>query len=328
MTCRSIIRGVGAYLPPRVVSNDELARRVDTSDEWITRRTGIRQRHVAAGEDRTSGLAIRAGQAALADAGIDAATIDLVIVATASADHIFPATASAVQGGLGIPAGAAAFDVQVACSGFVYALVTADNMLRLGQARRALVIGAEIMTRLLDWNDRATCVLFGDGAGAVCLEAVDGADGAAADANRGLIASVLGGDGAFYDQLYVDGGVGSTGQSGHIRMAGREVFRHAVQRMTESVETVLARAGLTPGELRWLVPHQANLRIMTAVGEKLGIAEDRLVCTVDRYANTSAATIPMALAHGRQQKLFKPGDAMVLTAMGGGFGWGAVALRW
>ncbi len=321
---RSTIIGTGAYLPARVVSNDELAKTVDTNDAWIVERTGIRQRYIAAEGELTSDLAVAAAIKALAKAGLAAAELDLIVVATTTPDHTFPACAAAVQRKLGAH-GAVAFDVQAVCSGFVYALAVADNFVKAGQARHVLVIGAETFSRLLDWSDRSTCVLFGDGAGAVVLRAEETA-GSYAD--RGVLATHLATDGRFYDDLYVDGGPSSTGTSGHVRMNGREVFRFAVNALADATLKVLDKAGLTPSDLDWLVPHQANLRILQGVARKLDLPLERVLVTVDRHANTSAASIPLALAEADAQGRLKPGQLLVVNAIGGGFSWGAALLRW
>ncbi len=321
---RSTIIGTGAYLPARVVSNDELAKTVDTNDAWIVERTGIRQRYIAAEGELTSDLAVAAATKALAKAGLAAAELDLIVVATTTPDHTFPACAAAVQRKLGAH-GAVAFDVQAVCSGFVYALAVADNFVKAGQARHVLVIGAETFSRLLDWSDRSTCVLFGDGAGAVVLRAEETA-GSYAD--RGVLATHLATDGRFYDDLYVDGGPSSTGTSGHVRMNGREVFRFAVNALADATLKVLDKAGLTPSDLDWLVPHQANLRILQGVARKLDLPLERVLVTVDRHANTSAASIPLALAEADAQGRLKPGQLLVVNAIGGGFSWGAALLRW
>lgn len=321
---RSVVAGCGAYLPERVVTNDELATRVDTSDEWIAQRTGIRQRHIAADGELTSDLALAASQEALSNAGMGAEALDLVVLATATPDNTFPATATKVQRELGMYHGAA-FDIQAVCTGFIYALAMADNMIRLGQARSALVIGAEVFSRILDWQDRSTCVLFGDGAGAVVLQASDGFE---SDPDRGVLSTHLRSDGDGYMGLYVDGGPGSTGTAGHVRMNGREVYRQAVVRMAESVEQALAANELSPGDIDWLVPHQANLRIIESTGKKLNLPMNNVVVTVDRQANTSAATIPLALAEASADGRLKPGQLVALTAMGGGYTWGSALVRW
>lgn len=322
MTRRSVLIGTGSALPPETVRNADLADRLDTSDEWIVERTGIRERHIAAPEVKTSDLAVAAAEAALAAAGVAAADIDLVIVGTATPDQTFPATATTVQARLGIRKGAA-FDVAAVCSGFVYALSVADALLRTGAHSRALVIGAELFSRILDWEDRTTAVLFGDGAGAIVLEAQDVAD---AD-GRGLLASRLHADGRYNELLYVDGGPGSTGTVGKLRMKGREVFRHAVTNLAGVTDEVLADAGLTAADIDWIVPHQANARILEATAKKLGVPMSRVVMTVGDHANTSAASVPLALDAAVRDGRIKPGDLCLLEAMGGGFTWGAVLLR-
>lgn len=321
---RSIVIGCGAYLPEKAVSNEELSRRIETSDEWIRQRTGIRQRHIAADGEFTSHLALHAARDALARAGCTAGDIDVLVLATATPDNTFPATAARVQAELGMKRGAA-FDVQAVCSGFVYATSIADNMLRLGQATTALVIGAETFSRILDWSDRSTCVLFGDGAGAVVLRA---AGGGGTNADRGILSTHLFSDGSGYEMLYVDGGPSTTGKSGHLRMHGREVFRHAVTRMAEAVEISLQSNNLSADDLDWVVPHQANIRIMDSMAKRLGLSREQIVVTVDRQANTSAATIPLALAAADADGRLKQGQLVSLTAMGGGFTWGSVLLRW
>lgn len=321
---RAVVRGVGAYLPARVLTNEELSRRVDTSDAWIRERTGITQRHIAAPGELTSDLAAAAARQALERAGIAAQDVDLIIVATSTPDNTFPATATAVQQKLG--AGPCiAFDLQAVCAGFAYGVTTADNFMRLGQARHALVIGAEIYSRILDWDDRSTCVLFGDGAGAMVLRA-EPQDGTARD--RGVLATHLCADGRHYHDLYVDGGPASTGTAGHIRMNGREVFRCAVGELAGSVTRVMERAGLDLAELDWLVPHQANRRIIDAVGKRLRLPAEKVVVTVDRHANTSAASIPLALNEAVSDGRIRQGDLVCANAMGGGFAWGAALIRW
>ena len=317
---RAQFRGVGAYLPERVVTNGELAASMDTSDAWIRERTGIRERRIAAPGEKTSDLALEASRCALAAAGKDARELDLIVLATATPDRTFPATATAVQAGLGMTEGIA-FDVQAVCSGFIYALAVADNFIRAGQARSALVIGAETFSRILDWNERETSVLFGDGAGAVVLEACE-------DDPRHLLSTHLHSDGRHRELLYVDGGPSSTGTVGHLRMKGREVFRHAVTNLVQVVEEALTANGLGPEAIDWIVPHQANLRILRATGRKLGIDEDRVIVTVDRHANTSAASVPLALAAGVEDGRIAKGDMLLLEAMGGGFTWGAALARW
>ncbi len=321
---RSVVLGVGAYLPARVISNRELARTVDTSDEWIRERTGIGQRHIAADGELTSDLACAAAREAMNRAGVRPSDIDLILVATSTPDHTFPATATAVQRKLGIGPGIA-FDLQAVCAGYAYALATADNFLRLGQARNALVIGAETFSRIVDWTDRGTCILFGDGAGAMVLRAEEQA-GTRLD--RGILATHLAADGRHYDDLYVDGGPSSTGTAGHVRMNGREVFRCAVGDLADAALTVLDRAGFGPSDLDWLVPHQANRRIIDAVGKRLRLAGDKVVVTVERHANTSAASIPLALDQAVADGRIRQGDLVVATAMGGGFAWGAALIRW
>jgi 3-oxoacyl-[acyl-carrier-protein] synthase-3 len=321
---RSVVLGCGAYLPKRILSNDDLARMVDTSDDWIVQRTGIRQRHVAAPGEFTSHLGIAAARAAIADAGVDPQSIDLIVVATSTPDNTFPATAVSVQDGLGITGGAA-FDLQAVCSGFVFGLATADGLLRTRAFKRALVIGAETFSRILDWTDRTTCVLFGDGAGAVVLEAQD-KPGTIED--RGVLTSRLRSDGRYKMKLYVDGGPSSTGTVGHLRMEGREVFRHAVAMISDVVTEAFRETGYCVEDIDWFVPHQANQRIIDGSARKLGIDSKKIVSTVDRHANTSAASIPLALAVARADGRIKHGDLVLLEAMGGGFTWGALLLRW
>jgi 3-oxoacyl-[acyl-carrier-protein] synthase-3 len=321
---RSQVVGCGAYLPARIVSNDELARRIDTTDEWITTRTGIKQRHVAADGELTSDLAVKAAQRALTAAGIDAREVDAVVLATTTPDQTFPATATRVQARLGIGHGFA-FDVQAVCSGFVFALAVADNFLKLGQARTALVIGAETFSRILDWTDRSTCVLFGDGAGAVVLRAAPG-NGNGKD--RGVLSTHLHSDGRLHDALYVDGGPSSTGTAGVVRMNGPEVFKHAVAKLASVVEEALAANGLTGADIDWLVPHQANKRIIDGMGRKLGLGANRVVTTVDRHANTSAASIPLALAEASDDGRLQAGQLVLIEAIGGGLSWGASVIRW
>ncbi|MBU2589110.1 MAG: ketoacyl-ACP synthase III [Alphaproteobacteria bacterium] len=320
----SRIIGTGSALPRRIVTNAELAERVDTSDEWIVERTGIRQRHIAEKDETTATLATAAARAALADAGVDAASIGLIVLATATPDNTFPATATKVQAALGCRGGIA-FDVAAVCSGFLYALATADSLLRTGMAQRALVIGAETFSRILDWEDRTTCVLFGDGAGAVVLEA-PGADAGGSDA-PGILGTRLHADGACHDLLYVDGGPSTTQTVGHVRMRGPEVFRHAVVNLSSVLKEVLEETGISSDEIDWVVPHQANARILDATARKLGISPDKVVVTVDRHANTSAASVPLALDTARRDGRIKPGDLVMLEAMGGGFTWGASLIR-
>ncbi|WP_339710705.1 beta-ketoacyl-ACP synthase III [uncultured Sphingosinicella sp.] len=321
---RTIVTGTGSYLPARVVSNAELAETVDTSDEWIVERSGIRQRHIAAEGEFTSDLAVAAARAALKAAWREASEIDLIIVATATPDQTFPATATTVQEKLGI-IDCVAFDVAAVCSGFLYALTVADAMLRAGTMRHALVIGAETFSRLLDWEDRTTCVLFGDGAGAVVLERSEG-NGDADD--RGILAARLHADGRHNSLLYVDGGPSSTGTVGKVRMKGKEVFRHAVTNLASVMTETLEAAGCKSEDVAWLIPHQANLRILEGTAKKLGLDIDQVVITVDRHANTSAASVPLALDTAVRDGRIKTGDLLLLEAMGGGFTWGAAALRW
>ncbi|MSP20704.1 MAG: ketoacyl-ACP synthase III [Alphaproteobacteria bacterium] len=320
---RSVIAGVGAYLPERQVTNHELAKTVDTSDEWIVERTGIRVRHVAAEGEFTSHLAVKASERALAAAGIGAGAIDLIVLATTTPDETFPATATRVQERLGLTRGVA-FDVQAVCSGFIFALAVADNFLRLGQAETALVIGAETFSRILDWQDRSTCVLFGDGAGAVVLRA---GQGKGTPADRGILTTRLHSDGRQHDLLYATGGVSSTKTAGVVRMDGPKVFKHAVEKLAGVVDESLASAGLTSADIDWVVPHQANRRIIDGVGKKLGLPPERVVVTVDHHANTSAASVPLALAEATADGRIKRNDIVVMEAMGGGFTWGAAVAR-
>jgi 3-oxoacyl-[acyl-carrier-protein] synthase-3 len=322
---RSVVLGCGAYLPEQVVTNAQLAARIETSDEWIVQRTGIRERHIAAEGEFTSHLAIKAAQAALTNAGVDAQSIELIVLATSTPDNTFPATAVAVQNGLGIHHGAA-FDLQAVCSGFVFALATADNFLRTGAYKRALVIGAETFSRILDWNDRGTCVLFGDGAGAVVLEAQEQPGSAATD--RGVLTTHLRSDGRHKAKLFVDGGPSSTQTVGHLRMEGREVFKHAVGMITDVIVDAFNATGLNAESIDWFVPHQANKRIIDASAHKLHIAPQKVVLTVDRHGNTSAASIPLALSVALKDGRIKRGDLVLLEAMGGGFTWGSALLRW
>ncbi len=321
---RSVILGTGSYLPARTVTNDDMAKIVETSDEWIVQRTGIEERHFAAEGETTSALALHAARAALDDAGLGAGDIDLIVLATATPDYTFPATATIVQEGLGITRGAA-FDVGAVCSGFVFALATADNALRLGQFERALVIGAETFSRILDFEDRTTCVLFGDGAGAVVLEGREA--GAEGDA-RGILTTHLRSDGRHRDKLYVDGGVSRTQTAGVLKMEGREVFKHAVGMITDVIEDAFAATGETASTIDWFVPHQANKRIIDASAKKLGIAPEKVVTTVQGHGNTSAASIPLALDAARRDGRIGTGDLVLLEAMGGGFTWGSALLRW
>jgi 3-oxoacyl-[acyl-carrier-protein] synthase III len=323
-TLRSVVKGVGGYLPDRIVTNQDLAQIVDTSDEWITARTGIRERRIAADGELTSAMGLAAAKAALADAGLEPGDIDLIVLATSTPDQTFPATAVTIQAELGITDGAA-FDVQAVCSGFVFAMSTADNYLKSGQFKRALVIGAEAFSRILDWEDRATCVLFGDGAGAVVLEA-ERLNGTMAD--RGILATSLRSDGRYRDKLYVDGGPSSTGTVGHLRMDGPEVFRHAVTKISQVIGETLDKAGYTASDIDWFVPHQANKRILDGAARKLGLDPERVVMTVEKHANTSAASIPLALMTACSDGRIKKGDLVLLEAMGGGFTWGALLIRW
>lgn len=320
---RSAITGVGSYLPEKIVTNDDLAKFVDTSDEWIVERTGIRQRHQAAEDQPTSDLAVEAALKALADAGRSAADVDMIIVATTTPDSTFPATAAIVQAKIGAPVGIA-FDVQAVCSGFVYALSVADGFVARGLSKCALVIGAEEMTRLMDWTDRTTCVLFGDGAGAVVVEPREG-QGTKAD--QGLLGFALRADGNKKDLLYVDGGPATTGTVGHLRMLGNQVFRHAVVNIAEAITLACEAADLEIAEVDWFVPHQANQRIIKGVGDRLGLDEDKVVLTVAQHANTSAASIPLALDAAIRDGRIKRGDVVLLEAMGGGLTWGACAFR-
>jgi 3-oxoacyl-[acyl-carrier-protein] synthase-3 len=321
VTVRSVLMGTGSALPARAVSNAELAQTVDTSDDWIVERTGIRNRYLAGEGETTSTLATEAARNALAAAGLEPADIGLIVLATATPDQTFPATATQVQHALGCN-GCVAFDVAAVCSGFLYALGVADSLLRTGMAQRALVIGAETFSRILDWEDRSTCVLFGDGAGAVVLEARD-----VADDGPGLLVTRLHADGAYNGLLYVDGGPSSTGTVGHVRMRGPEVFRHAVVNLAEVLREVLADQGLTCADIDWVVPHQANQRILDATARKLGLPPEKVIVTVDRHANTSAASVPLALDTAVRDGRIKPGNLVILEAMGGGFTWGASLLR-
>jgi 3-oxoacyl-[acyl-carrier-protein] synthase III len=323
MNLRSQVAGCGGYLPERIVTNSELASRLDTSDEWIRQRTGIGERRVAAPGELTSDLAYRAASRALDSAGMKGSDLDLLVVATATPDNTFPATAAKVQARLGMTRGAA-FDVQAVCAGFIFALAVADNALRLGQARTALVIGAETFSRILDWEDRGTCVLFGDGAGALVLKVVP----ASSPGSRFVLSNHLHSDGRQYDILYVDGGPSSTGSSGYLRMEGREVFRQAVQRLSEVVDEALRANNLAATDIDWLVPHQANSRIIDGMGRKLGLPAEKIVMTIERHANTSAASIPLALAVAVDDGRIRPGDLVLMEALGGGLSWGASLVRW
>jgi 3-oxoacyl-[acyl-carrier-protein] synthase-3 len=320
---RSVVMGCGAYLPGKTVTNSDLAGIVDTSDEWIAQRTGIRERHLVEEGETTSDLALAATRRALDAAGIAGSDIDLIVLATTTPDQTFPATAVKLQQAIGMDGGAA-FDVQAVCSGFVYATAVADNFLRLGQAKRALVVGAETFSRILDWTDRGTCVLFGDGAGAIVLEAKSEAEAG----GRGIISTHIHSDGRFRDILYVDGGPSTTNTVGKLRMNGKEVFRHAVQKLADVVEETLAANGLTPDAIDWLVPHQANQRIIDSTARKLGMSNDKVVSTIARHGNTSAASIPLALAEAVGDGRIKQGDLVLTEAMGGGLTWGAALIRW
>lgn len=321
---RSVVQGCGSYLPERVVTNEELSRTVDTTDEWIRQRSGICQRHIAAEGEFTSHLAIKASQRALDHAGLNASDLDLIVLATATPDQTFPATATRVQAALGMTRGAA-FDVQAVCAGFVYGVSVADSLIKSGLASTALVIGAETFSRILDWDDRGTCVLFGDGAGAIVLRGEQG-DGTPAD--RGILANALHSDGRHHDLLYVDGGPSSTRTTGFLRMEGKEVFKHAVVNMATVVGEVLEKAGLEAKDVDWLVPHQANKRIIDGTGRKLGLPPERVVVTVDKHANTSAASIPLALDVAVKDGRIKKGDLLLLEGIGGGLSWGASLVRW
>lgn len=324
MIRRSVIRGSGHYLPERIVENSWFEERLETSDEWIRSRTGIERRHFAAEGQTTSDLGIRAARVALDRAGMTADDIDGIVLATSTPDLTFPAVATMVQSGLGMKRGFA-YDVQAVCAGFVFALANADAMIRAGLADRVLVIGAETFSRIMDWTDRGTCVLFGDGAGAVVLEAQDG-NGTSDD--RGILSADLNSDGTYRDLLYVDGGVSSTGSAGHLRMQGNLVFRHAVDKLSKTAAASLSKAGLTDQDVDWLVPHQANLRIITATAQKMGLPLEKVVLTVADHGNTSAASIPLALSVADQEGRFKPGQLLVTEAIGGGLSWGSVVLRW
>ncbi len=321
---RSVIRGVGAHLPKRIMTNDDISKIVDTTDEWIRERTGIRQRHIASDDELTSDLGAAAAKQALVRAGIDPVDIDLIVCATATPDRTFPATAVRIQQMLGVTKGAA-FDIQAVCSGFVFAMTVADNFLKTGQFRRAIVIGAETFSRILDWTDRGTCVLFGDGAGAVVLEAQPQHNGRE---DRGILSTRIRSDGRFEDLLYVDGGPGSTKTVGHLRMNGREVFRHAVQKISGVIEETLVDTGYAADEIDLYVPHQANQRILDGIAKKLGVNPAKIVVTLDKHGNTSAASIPLALNQAFEDHRIKEGSLVLMEAMGGGFTWGAVLARW
>ncbi len=321
---RSVIKGCGSYLPEKVLTNHDLSKIVDTSDEWISERTGIHQRHIAADDEYTSDLGLVAARRALEDADIPASDVDLIILATSTPDQTFPATATTIQAELGIHEGAA-FDVQAVCSGFVYALATADSFLKSGQHKCALVIGSETFSRILDWTDRGTCVLFGDGAGAVVVCAEEAGE---TPDNEGIIASRLRSDGRYRDKLYVDGGPSTTQSAGYLRMNGREVFRHAVSKISGVIEETLEIAGLDVEEIDWFVPHQANKRILDGTARKIGLLPEKIVITVDKHGNTSAASIPLALDIAVKDGRIKKGDLVLMEAMGGGFTWGAVLVRW
>ena len=323
MTLRAVVKGVGHYLPDRVVPNAELSTLVDTSDEWIRSRSGIERRHFAAEGQTTSDLAARAAMAALADAGLTGADIDAIVLATSTADLTFPSAATMVQAKIGMTGGFA-FDLQAVCAGFVYALTVANSLILGGSAKRVVVIGAETFSRLMDWTDRGTCVLFGDGAGALVLEGVE-LTGTSSD--RGILSTDLHSDGQFKDLLFVDGGV-STGATGKLRMEGREVFRHAVEKLAETAHAALDKAGLTAEDVDWIVPHQANIRIIEATAKRMQVAMDRVVVTVQDHGNTSAASIPLALSVGKARGQIKPGDLLVTEAIGGGLAWGSVVIRW
>lgn len=323
MAQRAVVKGVGHYLPARVFENKEFEVSLDTSDDWITSRSGIKRRHFAAEGEKTSDMAIAAAHAALADAGLTPEDIDAIILATSTADLTFPSAATMVQTGLGMTRGFA-YDVQAVCAGFVYALSTANAQIISGQAKRVLVIGAETFSRLMDWTDRSTCVLFGDGAGALVLEAAEG-EGTSKD--RGILSVDLNSDGSYRDILYVDGGV-STGKTGYLRMEGKEVFRHAVEKLSETAETAMARAGVGADEIDWVVPHQANIRIINSTARKMGVPMTKVVTTVQDHGNTSAASIPLALSVAKQNGQLKENDLIVTEAIGGGLAWGALVIRW
>lgn len=324
MTIRAVVRGVGHYLPARVVCNSEFEARLDTSDEWIRTRSGIERRHFAADGETTSDLGAHAARAALADARLTPADIDALVLATSTADYTFPSAATMVQAKIGMTNGFA-YDVQAVCAGFVFALANANAMILSGQAKRVLVIGAETFSRILDWDDRSTCVLFGDGAGALVLEA---AEGAGTTADRGILSTDLHSDGQYRDILYVDGGPSTTGTAGHLRMQGNAVFRHAIEKLADTAHAALEKAGLTGGDVDWIVPHQANIRIIEGTARRMQVPMDRVVVTVQDHGNTSAASIPLALSVGKARGQIREGDLLVTEAIGGGLAWGAVVLRW
>ena len=324
MTVRAVVQGIGHYLPDRVVPNSAFEKTLDTSDEWIRTRSGIERRHFAAEGQTTSDLAVRAAQAALENAGLTADDIDALIVATSTPDLTFPSVATMVQNDIGMTRGFG-FDVQAVCAGFVFALTNANALIVSGQARRVMVIGAETFSRIMDWTDRSTCVLFGDGAGALILEAQDG-NGSSAD--RGILSADINSDGRYREMLYVDGGVSSTGTSGKLRMQGNPLFRQAVEKLTSTAETALDKAGLGNKDVDWIVPHQANIRIIQGTAKKMGVSMDHVIVTVQDHGNTSAASIPLALSVGVAEGKIKPGDLLVSEAIGGGLAWGAVVLRW
>lgn len=324
MVLRSRVIGCGGFLPERTVTNAELAQKLDTTDQWIVQRTGIRQRHVAAPGELTSDLAVKASEQALSRAGIAADEVDLIVLATTTPDETFPATATRVQARLGMTRGAA-FDVQAVCSGFIYGLAVADNFLRVGQARTALVIGAETITRILDWNDRSTCVLFGDGAGAMVVRAEPGVG---TKEDRGVLSTHLHSDGRGHDALYVDGGPSATGSVGHIRMVGKEVFKHAVSKLSSVIDETLEKNAITPNDVDWLIPHQANQRIIDNMAQRLRLPPEKVVSTVAHHANTSAASVPLAMAAAIDDGRIKPGHLLLLEAIGGGLTWGASLVRY
>ena len=324
MTIRAVVRGVGHYLPARVMHNSEFEATLDTTDEWIRSRSGIERRHIAADDETTASMATEAARAALADAGLGPDDLDAIVLATSTPDLTFPATATMVQSALGMTRGFA-YDVQAVCAGFIFAVANAQAMILSGQAKRVMVIGAETFSRIMDWSDRSTCVLFGDGAGAAIIESGTG-DGTTGD--RGVLAVDLHSDGRFRDALYVDGGVGTNQRAGYLRMQGKEVFRHAVEKLASTAESALSRAGLGADDIDWIVPHQANLRIINGTAHRLGVGMDRVIVTVQDHGNTSAASIPLALSVGRASGRIKLGDLLVLEAIGGGLAWGALVLRW